>query len=450
MLRIILFVVLLMFLTACGGGDDPEPVPEVTLEPTLTFEERTAFVTGSIENPVRIVIRPIESIGNEIRDIIATVSERDSVQDELSLRDDLALADDLAALNAPLNETFGVQIDGLELALLLTVGDVVRYVQEAIGETVTQALFDTTSINFEIVTVSRHADALALVCESNLGIVSTAWLDGPTYYAARAQNCGDAELQVAMLTGGYNLPVLEQVDLPEVTPEATLEVTDEASLEATPTALPTATPEPTITPPPDAEATPEVTPEPINSTNRTGTAGVLVVSSVFGTNEVIVLQERTFCRLSYDDLFTWFVPSLILLENGIDPQTGLGTIESYDDLSTLIALTSEGRCAGMGISQDALDVASETFDDATLSGLRVSATSAPFPYGVFVYPPELRFDVRETINTAMIDLLDNDDAWEALRLLLGQDLIVEIEDGDLAVFDAYMQSTGLNFAQLGD
>jgi ABC-type phosphate/phosphonate transport system substrate-binding protein len=44
--------------------------------------------------------------------------------------------------------------------------------------------------------VDRYAEALAALCASSPSDVTVAWLDGISYIAALAQNCGEASLQV--------------------------------------------------------------------------------------------------------------------------------------------------------------------------------------------------------------------------------------------------------------
>lgn len=59
-----------------------------------------------------------------------------------------------------------------------------------------QSLRDQSGLVVEVVVVERYAEALAALCGSVPTGVSVAWLDGVTYQAAIAQNCGEPVIQV--------------------------------------------------------------------------------------------------------------------------------------------------------------------------------------------------------------------------------------------------------------
>jgi ABC-type phosphate/phosphonate transport system substrate-binding protein len=58
------------------------------------------------------------------------------------------------------------------------------------------ALAEDSGLVVEITVVERYAEALAALCESDPSNVTVAWLDGITYQAARALNCGSPSLQI--------------------------------------------------------------------------------------------------------------------------------------------------------------------------------------------------------------------------------------------------------------
>lgn len=58
------------------------------------------------------------------------------------------------------------------------------------------ALLEETGLVVEVVTVDRYAEALAALCDSSPTQVTVAWLDGLSYQAAVAQDCGAPELLV--------------------------------------------------------------------------------------------------------------------------------------------------------------------------------------------------------------------------------------------------------------
>lgn len=61
----------------------------------------------------------------------------------------------------------------------------------------TENLVDQSGLTVEVVVVERHAEALAALCDSSPAQITVAWLDGLSYAAAEAKNCGEPVLQVA-------------------------------------------------------------------------------------------------------------------------------------------------------------------------------------------------------------------------------------------------------------
>jgi ABC-type phosphate/phosphonate transport system substrate-binding protein len=59
-----------------------------------------------------------------------------------------------------------------------------------------ETAFEEAGLNVEILIRDRYAEVLAALCNSGSGQVAVAWLDGVTYAAARALNCGTPALLV--------------------------------------------------------------------------------------------------------------------------------------------------------------------------------------------------------------------------------------------------------------
>ena len=66
---ILAFSLFALILASCGGSNNSDDVPAVptpTPEPTLTFEERTQFDAGLAQNPLRMVIKPVDAVPERI------------------------------------------------------------------------------------------------------------------------------------------------------------------------------------------------------------------------------------------------------------------------------------------------------------------------------------------------------------------------------------------------
>lgn len=457
-----LIVIAVLLLAGCGGSEQD---PTATPVPTLSVEERAEFAAGLAQNPLRMVIRPADIVPERIASIL--VGElgvrRSQVNPDTELRDDLDLEDDLAVLNEPLQRDFRVDIHPEDAESIVTVADLVGYVQDRLGEQVSAAIFNRTSLYVDVILVDDYSRALEALCASGTGIVSIPWLDGITYAVATAQNCGQPGLQVAVAQSERDL--FPEITGPEATAEATAEATgeptEEVTVEATaestgedePEPTPTETEAPTDTPEPP---TPTPSPEPDEqgaSTSasdtggiQTGAPGVIVANADLGSADVQLVVGRAYCRLGVEDFYTWFLPTLVMEANGIDALRDPEAIVDYPDEHRLVSAVANGDCAMTGLSQTAFDA----LDADLRENLRVVETTVDFPHGVLMYPLEIGVGVRLSLNEQLAALAEDPADGRTLQMLLGQDALIPVQPEDFAPLSAFLETTGLDLAQLGN
>lgn len=420
---LILLLLISFVLAGCGGrseDDTPQVVSSPTPQPTLTIEERIQFPAGQAENPLRMVIRPVDTVNRRIATILTDELDLRAAQarPDASLADVLEDDDNMAALNAALLRDFGVQITGDEASTVATVGELIRHVQGQIGEQVSADIFDRTSLYVNVVLVDDYGNALDNLCASGGGIVSISWLDGITYQAATAQRCGQPALQVAVAEGFEEDFSVEPV---EATPEATSEATPDV----------------------DEDNEEEPPAEMVASQFRTGTPGVLFTNSSFGSDSIVLVEDRIFCRLGVDDLYSWFLPALVMDQNNLDPLRAPSAIIDYASPEALVDAVESGDCAMSGLAQDQYEMLAS--DD-----LVVVDETAAFPYGILMYPLEVGLGVRLSITENLIAIAEDPEDGRTLRLLLGQNALLPAEPNDFEALDAYLTATGYDFAQLGN
>jgi ABC-type phosphate/phosphonate transport system substrate-binding protein len=244
------------------------------------------------------------------------------------------------------------------------------------------ALEDMSGLFVEVVLVERTAEALAALCDSSSGQVSVAWLDGIGYMAATAQNCGQPALQVERGRGR----------------DATI-----------------------------------------------GQAGQLIANRDLGISAVSQLSGDNFCRLGYEDFYSWLVPSLLLEANGVNSLSDLDTIMDYEELPELLQAVADGDCDATAIPEGALDEESDEVRDE----IDVVETTVPFPHAILMYPIEVSLGTRLTLTDALVAMAQDDDNADLMRTFLGQDALERADADDYIEFRNFMNSTGLNFAQLG-
>lgn len=183
----------------------------------------------------------------------------------------------------------------------------------------------------------------------------------------------------------------------------------------------------------------------IERDRETGDSGQIVTASSLDVGGVSGLNGRSFCRLGYDDYYTWLVPSLILQAGGVDPVEGLGEITDYDDLDSLMEAVADGDCEAAGISEIAFDDLGDVSEE-----LEVVASTPAFPYGVLMYPLNLTLGERLRLNEALLTLAGDSDGADVLRAVLNQDELTAADADDLEDLSGFLADTGLDFAQLGN
>jgi ABC-type phosphate/phosphonate transport system substrate-binding protein len=260
--------------------------------------------------------------------------------------------------------------------------------REAIVDGLAQAIKagTETGIVVEVLLVDRYAEAMAALCDSGSGLVSIAWLDGVTFAAAQAQNCGQAALQVRRGTGR---------DL------------------------------------------------------QTALAGQIILSGELGTTDLDAVRGRNFCRLGLEDFYSWFVPWLVFKTQGIDLLNDADAVVDHGDLDSLVAAVASGECAAAGIAEDALSALLEDDEDLA-DQIEIVETTTPFPFAILLYPLEVQLGVRLDLNDVLIAISENEETEELLRAILGQDSLTRTTPDDFADLLAFMNETGLDLAQLGN
>jgi ABC-type phosphate/phosphonate transport system substrate-binding protein len=249
---------------------------------------------------------------------------------------------------------------------------------EAVGQVVINAIESAmlTQADLYVVVdlVGTDAQALAALCNSSGGTVSAAWLGGLSYVGAYAQECGSAALQVER--GGT-----------------------------------------------DAE---------------TGDTARIIVNPALDVSSIGDLEGNSFCRLGYDDVYSWMIPSLMLRAAGVNSSDLLQIID-YQDVDTLVADVANGACDAAGIASSQLDAD---------SGVRTLQESVAIPYSVLVVPEQVPFGQRQQFVDTLVAMSEGAQP-ESLEVLLDQTGLIPIEDNDFTSLRGFINRSGIDLAQAG-
>lgn len=244
------------------------------------------------------------------------------------------------------------------------------------------ALLEESGLNVIIERVDTDAEALAALCASPNGDVTVAWLNGVAYAAAYAQGCGTAQLQIQR---GERASAVSG---------------DEARI---------------------------------------------IVRANLEAGSVGDLAETEFCRLGYDDLYSWLIPSLMLRSAGVT-STALEVINDYgDDAETMLADVVAGTCDAAGISASQFEALA---DAAIRSGARTLQESVTVPFAVLLYPEQLSLGERTALTDALV-ALGNGTRSTLLEPLLDQDEVIIASDDDFSSLRNFLNRAGIDLAEAG-
>jgi len=231
----------MLVVSACGGGAEATPEPTATETPITDLRfAATAVPAGLPENPLQMVVQPVTS--------------------DLYIEPEVTEEPGVGEVLLPASST---QTE-LELE---------------------EAILNYSNVTVDIVPVAKPADALRALCEVT-DTVSAVWVDGVSFSAALAQNCGE--------------PIY-------------------------------------------------VVQRRIDNQLESGEGGIIIITRTVNNPTLSSLNGGTFCRLDVDDFYSWLLPLMIFRANNIDPANFEAVVE-YDDTDELIEAVASGECTGAGLS----------------------------------------------------------------------------------------------------
>ncbi len=340
--RLIGLVGIAMIVAACGGGST-EPTAEPMAIPTEIDDLRfatTEIPAGLPGNPLQMVIQPVQS--------------------ELYVEPEVTQEPGVGEVLLPASST-QPELD-LE-----------------------EAILEYSNVTVDIVPVAKPVDALQALCGAT-DTVSAVWVDGVSFSAALAQNCGE--------------PIY-------------------------------------------------IVQRRIDGSFESGEGGLVLVSRQQNNPSLAGLNNGIFCRLGVDDFYSWLLPLMIFRANNINP-SNFEAIVDYDSTEEMVDAVLSGECTGAGLSVFVYEEIVGDDTEAFAEQVSVAFNTPPIPYAVLMYPVEIQLGIRVALNEGLQELVEDDDANALLQLFLGQDRLRLVDRDDFAEYEAFLQTVGLDFAILGN
>ena len=189
----------------------------------------------------------------------------------------------------------------------------------------------------------------------------------------------------------------------------------------------------------------------IERDGQTGFQVDLLVSAELRAGGIAALADQTLCRLNSQDVASWLVPGLMLRADGVNPLYDLETVADVESYDALVTAIYNEDCQAGGVPHGYLDdVGAEVAALEDLSErVLVLDVSPEIPYDILVYPQTVPLNVRIPLNDAFMQIAAERRSARTLAIILNQDRLERVDRSNFAAFNAFMASTGLNFAALG-
>jgi phosphonate transport system substrate-binding protein len=176
-------------------------------------------------------------------------------------------------------------------------------------------------------------------------------------------------------------------------------------------------------------------------------AGQIITQAGSDITGIGDLAGRTFCRPDPGSTSGWVIPSLLMLEAGIDPEADLAEIVDAGGHDAVVISVYNGDCDAGSTFDDARSTVSEDFPDVNEKVIVVQ-TTAPIPNDSIAFVMDFPAEMRTEIVAALMTLNDTDEGVELLNGLFSWAGLVEIEDTFYDGFRQQLEAAGITVDEL--
>ena len=230
-----------------------------------------------------------------------------------------------------------------------------------------ESLFASSGVAVQVVVAESESDALKLLCSNTTAEHAVvAWLDGIGYVSAYGRLCGQAQLLLS--TGDGDTQFGERVEL--------------------------------------------------------------IIRPELGTQQISAAEGRTFCRVGYDDSYSWRIPQLWFAQVDFDI-AAIDTLEDVEDYQSIVDGVASDTCDLGAVPGSMVDALDEDIAEAII----VAKTSPVLPYGVLVVPPGLPQQHRDALSQVLVDASGS---HQDLMSAFFGDYEIQTVDSDAALFFCLM------------
>lgn len=176
-------------------------------------------------------------------------------------------------------------------------------------------------------------------------------------------------------------------------------------------------------------------------------AGQIITRPDTGIESVADLAGRTFCRPDPTSTSGWIIPSLSLLAEGIEPETGLAEIVDAGGHDGVVLAVLDGTCDAGSTFVDARSNVEEDFPNV-MDDVIVIAESAPIPNDTMSFSPDLDPAMVDSIVSAFLALNDSEDGVALLNTLYSWSGLEATDDTFYDGFRQQLDAAGMSIQDM--
>jgi phosphonate transport system substrate-binding protein len=175
--------------------------------------------------------------------------------------------------------------------------------------------------------------------------------------------------------------------------------------------------------------------------------GEIIVRADSGITSLDDLKGKTFCWVDPNSTSGYIIPRIMLLANGINPDTDFAEQVEAGSHNNVVAAVYNGDCDAGACYSDARSSIAEEYPDV-MDVVSILATTPEIPNDNVSFIKDFPTDMRDSITQALLDISASEDGQAALNSLYSIDGLEKTNDSFYDGFRADLSAAGIDIEEL--
>jgi phosphonate transport system substrate-binding protein len=178
-------------------------------------------------------------------------------------------------------------------------------------------------------------------------------------------------------------------------------------------------------------------------------AGQINVRADSGITSLADLKGKTMCWVDPVSTSGYVIPRIMLMANGIDPDTDFTNQVEAGSHNNVIAAVYNGDCDAGASYSDARSSIEEEYPDVK-DVVSVLATTTEIPNDNVAFAKDVPADIRDQVVQALLDISASEEGQAALNSLYSIDGLEKTDDSFYDGFRADLSAAGMDIEELAE